>query len=210
MTDFIQKWTRYSRLDVLLLDPFAEDNPCLLDHLFKIRRLVSNHRTVILTSNSDASSIFRGLGSEIHGYILKDRAMSFIGDEVAKIHRGRCFLDVQALDLVLKFFGNQRVFEVDDLIRQLHSRTNPWELTARELQIARGLAENKMYKEIAEQYFISINTVRYYIKSLYSKLGVSSRKELIYKLGISIQPQDGGGQLPEKFVSDMTSQSMTG
>ncbi len=52
-------------------------------------------------------------------------------------------------------------------------------LSERESQVASLLIQRKTYKMIAEELFISENTVKYYVKNIYSKYQVQSRAELI-------------------------------
>jgi LuxR family maltose regulon positive regulatory protein len=52
-------------------------------------------------------------------------------------------------------------------------------LTERELQVLHLMAEGLKYKEIASRLVVSQNTVRFHIKSLYSKLNVSSRAQAV-------------------------------
>lgn len=52
-------------------------------------------------------------------------------------------------------------------------------LTERELEVLRLLASHRTYKEIGETLFISTNTVKYYTKSIYSKLGANRRGEAV-------------------------------
>ena len=52
-------------------------------------------------------------------------------------------------------------------------------LSERESQVAALLLQGKTYKTIAGELTISENTVKYYVKSIYSKFGVQSRAELI-------------------------------
>jgi predicted ATPase/DNA-binding CsgD family transcriptional regulator len=56
-----------------------------------------------------------------------------------------------------------------------HSPTLPFELTAREAEVLRLLAQGLSDAQIAEQLVISPRTVNHHTTSLYSKLGVSSR-----------------------------------
>ena len=53
--------------------------------------------------------------------------------------------------------------------------------TEMEKDILRLLEQGKTYDEIAEFFFISVNTVRYHIKKIYPKLDVSSASQAIFK-----------------------------
>ena len=52
-------------------------------------------------------------------------------------------------------------------------------LSERELEVLRCLAAGLTYPSIAERLIISVNTVRYHVKEIYGRLGVSSRAEAI-------------------------------
>lgn len=53
--------------------------------------------------------------------------------------------------------------------------------TEMEKDILRLLEQGKTYDEIAEVFFISVNTVRYHIKKIYPKLDVSSASQAVFK-----------------------------
>jgi DNA-binding NarL/FixJ family response regulator len=61
----------------------------------------------------------------------------------------------------------------DDLLKQL---------TPREREILDLLAAGFRYKEIGDKLFLGIETVRTYIRNIYSKLQVHSRTDAINKL----------------------------
>ncbi|MEM1218789.1 MAG: response regulator transcription factor [Bacteroidota bacterium] len=54
-------------------------------------------------------------------------------------------------------------------------------LTTREQEILRLLSQGENYRSIAEQLFISRNTVKTHIKNIYEKLQVNTRAEAIGK-----------------------------
>ena len=56
------------------------------------------------------------------------------------------------------------------------------ELTTREQEIVHALAKGLSYKEIADSLFISIETVRTYLRKIYEKLQVHSKVEALNKL----------------------------
>jgi DNA-binding CsgD family transcriptional regulator len=57
------------------------------------------------------------------------------------------------------------------------------ELTRREVEVLGLLVEGRSYRQIGESLFISVNTVKNHAYSLYRKLDVGSRHELIGKVG---------------------------
>jgi LuxR family maltose regulon positive regulatory protein len=52
-------------------------------------------------------------------------------------------------------------------------------LTDRELDVLRLIADGLKYEEIAVRLFISLNTVRTYVKGIYGKLNVNNRSKAI-------------------------------
>jgi predicted ATPase/DNA-binding CsgD family transcriptional regulator len=59
--------------------------------------------------------------------------------------------------------------------KQPSSSTYPNDVTAREMDVLRLLAQGLTSAQIAEQLFIGVVTVNFHVRSIYSKLGVSSR-----------------------------------
>jgi DNA-binding NarL/FixJ family response regulator len=55
-------------------------------------------------------------------------------------------------------------------------------LTTQEKRMCTLLVTGKSYQEMADELFVSINTVRYHIKNLYVKFSVNSRAEMVSKL----------------------------
>jgi LuxR family maltose regulon positive regulatory protein len=52
-------------------------------------------------------------------------------------------------------------------------------LTERELEVLRLIAVGLKYEQIARKLFVSVNTVRFYVKGIYGKLDVNSRSQAI-------------------------------
>ncbi|WP_144896735.1 LuxR C-terminal-related transcriptional regulator [Lutibacter sp. Hel_I_33_5] len=68
----------------------------------------------------------------------------------------------------------------EELEKNKQGKTNyftEYDLSEREQEIFTLLAQGKSNKEIAETLFISVNTVKYHIKKIYSKLNIKNREE---------------------------------
>ncbi|NND34943.1 MAG: helix-turn-helix transcriptional regulator, partial [Saprospiraceae bacterium] len=55
-------------------------------------------------------------------------------------------------------------------------------LTEKEYDILRDLIQRKSNAQIAQSHYISVNTVKFHLKNIYSKLGVSDRKRVLEKV----------------------------
>src|ERR1051326_9327722 len=79
--------------------------------------------------------------------------------------------------------------------------TSPDLLNEREQEILQRLSAGLSDQQIADELFLSLNTVKWYNRQIYSKLGVKSRtqavayaKELgLLENGVSTSPQAGSG-----------------
>ena len=76
----------------------------------------------------------------------------------------------------LTAFTEMPEFKQNSQIDKISSFGN---LSEREKQVASLLLQGKTYKKIAAELFISENTVKYYVKNVYSKFNIQSRAELI-------------------------------
>jgi two-component system nitrate/nitrite response regulator NarP len=84
---------------------------------------------------------------------------------------------VHLLDTIAQVASGRMVFPYLD-VSQLNA--NPLNaLTKRELEILCSLAAGRTNKEIAAEKAVSTNTVKYHIRNLFEKLGVSNRGQAI-------------------------------
>lgn len=52
-------------------------------------------------------------------------------------------------------------------------------LSTREIEVLTYALSDLTNQEIADKVFVSVNTVKFHLKNIYEKLGVSNRKEVI-------------------------------
>ncbi|MEY4246202.1 MAG: hypothetical protein RLZZ245_3787 [Verrucomicrobiota bacterium] len=150
--------------DVLVVDIRMPDGDGIqtIKELMKINPKV---KTLILTTYDNEEDVFNGLEAGARGYILKDTTREEIIEAVRKVHAGERFLP-SAIAARL----------ADRIIRP--------SLTPRELDVLRLVSRGRSNKEMAAAMFISDETVKSHMKSLFQKLGVHDRAEAV---GIALQ-----------------------
>jgi two-component system NarL family response regulator len=104
--------------------------------------------------------IFRATQSGAQSYLLKDMSEDELIATIRAVHEGKVAL-------------SQRVTE------RLAARRQRPDLSQRELDVLQQLARGRTNKEIAAHLFISEDTVKSHIKSLFSKLNVKDRTDAV-------------------------------
>ena len=99
--------------------------------------------------------------------------MRILSAENRKMYKGitHYLEQIESLENILNEYKQQ---QASDSLRLL--------FTAREIEILELVAKGKTNKEIADETFVSINTVKFHIKNIYEKLEVKSRKEVKNKI----------------------------
>jgi putative nucleotidyltransferase with HDIG domain len=71
------------------------------------------------------------------------------------------------------------IFEFPYIGEQRRRPTEPCPLSAREVDALRGLAEGKVYKQIAQELSLSVSTVRTHLHNVYRKIGAVDRAQAV-------------------------------
>ena len=156
--------------DVILLDvqlPGMDGIAALVT--FKAR--APGARAVILTVFDDAEKIFRAVCAGASGYILKSSGIDQIGGAIRQVMDGGAPMTPEVARKVLDAFA------------EYGARGEPadYNLTTREREILRLLADGMVKKEIAEALNISINTVATHMQRVYEKLHVRTNTGAVAK-----------------------------
>jgi len=168
-------------LDIILLDLDLRGQQSIA-HLPKIKRLAKDAKVIMVTGHDNPVLLAKAIESGADGYFVKRTDPQPDLAEVVKLtFEGGAFLEPSISANLLKAFQNRQLPHHQVNIGELSKKLNII-LAKREIEVLDGLLEEKSYQEIADDNHISINTVRHYVKGLYQKVGVSSRKELIEKV----------------------------
>jgi DNA-binding NarL/FixJ family response regulator len=122
---------------------------------------------VMLTSFDDDEAIFASIMAGAAGYILKQIHGAALIETIRRVARGETLLDPTATTRVLDRLRNPPQDQADPLAV----------LTTRERTILDHMAEGKTNRQIGEAMFLAEKTVKNYVSSVLSKLGMSGRTE---------------------------------
>lgn len=156
--------------DVVLMDitlPGMSGIQCVREYKPKNETI----QYLMCTSHNDADRTFDSLCAGATGYILKTSTPVQIFDAIREIHRGGSPMSSEIARLVVNSFPNRK---------QNHNLLETF--STREQEILHALAKGHSYKEIADKLFISIETVRTYLRKIYEKLQVHSKVEALNRV----------------------------
>ncbi len=157
--------------DLILLDiDLGGENG--LDLLPELRRIAADARVLILTGLTDENSHRQAVRLGAAGLVLKQNAAEVLLKAIRKVYEGEIWLDRSVMSNLLHEI-NRPDQNIDPDTAKMAS------LTAREREVISLIAEGQKNKQIAERLFISETTVTHHLSSIFSKLGVSDRLELV-------------------------------
>lgn len=130
-----------------------------------------NLNIIIFSMYSESANIMQALSKGVVGYIQKShQSIEDIVHAIKIVQNGGSYLSPFIARKIVNLFHPSRT------IKEQNS------LTKREEQVLNGLAKGLTYQEIADDLVISLDTVRTYIKKLYTKLNVNNKAKLISKV----------------------------
>lgn len=155
--------------DVVLMDiDLPEMNG--IDCIKLLKEKCTETQFMMLTVFEDDDKIFRSLEAGATGYLLKKTSPAQLVDCIKDLVSGGSPMNAQIARKVVASFNKPKVNKTSE------------ELTKREMELLGLLSKGYRYKEIADQLFISQDTVRTHIRNIYVKLQVNSKIEAINKV----------------------------
>ena len=155
------------RPDIVLMDirlPGASG----IEACDEVTRTFPETRVVMLTSYAEDEMLFSAIRAGASGYVLKQIRGDDLIHALEAVSRGEALLDPAV---------TQRVFqEVRRAVKEEEASAFA-NLSQQEKHVLMLVSEGKTNREIAKALFLGEGTVRNYVSSILSKLGVSNRAE---------------------------------
>jgi len=159
---------RADKPDVILMDI----NMPVLNGLQAIKMLKDEDRSykiIVLTLHQDREYLFKTLQLGCEGYVLKDAESSVLIEAIRSVYQEQTYIQPNMTLELVKEFNRVTLIEQD--------RTITNNLTNREVEVLKLIAEGMINKEIAKNLFISEKTVKNHISNIFKKLDVNDRTQ---------------------------------
>lgn len=153
------------RPNVAVLDARLPDGSGI-DVCREVRSVDPAIQALILTSYDDDEALFTAIMAGAAGYLLKEVSGGHLVDSIRRVAAGQSLLDPAVTQRVL-----DRLRRGNDEPEELRG------LTEQERRVLDLIAEGLTNKQIGERLFLAEKTVKNYVSSLLSKLGLERRTQ---------------------------------
>src|SRR4051794_27177468 len=156
---------RAVRPDVALLDGRLPDGSGI-DVCLEIRSELPDTYCLILTSYDDPDAVLAAVLAGASGYVLKEVRTAGLVDAIRQVAQGRSLIDPGLIAQVM------------DRVRAGNTTDNRLAaLSPREREVLDLIADGLTNRQIGERMYLAEKTVKNYVSSLLSKLGMQRRTQ---------------------------------
>src|SRR5229473_761985 len=150
---------REHRPDVTLMDLRLPDKSGI-DAMIAVRSEFPEARIIMLTTFEGDVEIQRALEAGARGYMLKSMPPQDLIEGIRQVHAGKKRIPPEVGSHLAEHMGEEG-------------------LTAREVEVLQHIAGGNRNQDIAQQLFISEETVKVHVKHIMEKLGASDRTQAV-------------------------------
>ena len=139
----------------------------------RIRALVPSTRILMLTVSDEEDDLYEAIKAGASGYLLKEISVDEVARAIRVVRQGHSLISPSMASKLLR--------EFNVLARQAAGREQlpAPVLTARELEVLNLVGRGMSNREVAENLYISENTVKNHVRNILEKLHSHSRVEAV-------------------------------
>jgi DNA-binding NarL/FixJ family response regulator len=171
LSQLSEDFLRY-RPNVLITD-LRLDGKDTIETIKKIIAQFPSAAILIVSASEGSEEIYRALRAGVRGYVSKDISDSELIETIEIVSAGRSHMSPK-------------------IASKLAERMNRSTLTEREMEVLQLIVKGKSNKEIADVLKVTEDTVKFHVRSILGKLGVSDRTQAATAALLNgiIHPQD--------------------
>jgi len=169
--------------NVIILDLVLGDDDGL-SFLPELCEVSPGSRVLVLTGVQNPDAHRRAIRRGAMGIVLKEHAADQLLKAIMKVNDGEVWIERSMMGSMIQEFNKPAL--VDPEVTKIES------LTDREREVIALIGEGLKNKQVGERLFISETTVTHHLSSVFSKLEVSDRLELIiyaFRHGLAKMPK---------------------
>jgi two-component system NarL family response regulator len=136
-----------------------------------IADVVPTTKILMLTVSDEEEDLYEAVKAGATGYLLKEISIEEVANAIRAVTTGQSLISPSMASKLLSEFNN--------LAKQAQQKVLAPKLTDRELQVLKLVAQGLSNREVAEQLFISENTVKNHVRNILEKLHLHSRMEAV-------------------------------
>jgi DNA-binding NarL/FixJ family response regulator len=136
-----------------------------------IADVVPSAKILMLTVSDEEEDLYEAVKAGATGYLLKEISIEEVANAIRAVTTGQSLISPSMASKLLNEFNN--------LAKQAQQKVLAPKLTDRELQVLKLVAQGLSNREVAEQLFISENTVKNHVRNILEKLHLHSRMEAV-------------------------------
>jgi DNA-binding NarL/FixJ family response regulator len=138
-----------------------------------IRDVIPTAKILMLTVSDEEEDLYEAIKAGANGYLLKEISVEEVAEAIRAV--------VQGQSLISPSMASKLLSEFNALARKAAERQQfPTPvLTGRELEVLKLVARGMSNREVADELYISENTVKNHVRNILEKLHLHSRMEAV-------------------------------
>lgn len=129
----------------------------------QLKQILPNVSIIVISVHENSQYVFDALCAGAIGYLAKSSGKQKVIEALQQLKAGGAPMSVNIARMVVESFQQKK-----------HN-----DLSERENEVLNLLSKGRSYASIADDLYLSVNTIKTHVRNIYEKLQVSSKEELM-------------------------------